>query len=163
MNTFFFPNENLVEFTLHCTGTSKALERVFPIGFDFWTSEKSRLNVDALTIAFTVKFDMRDISCSEISDVFENDILIKKIVCQLRRTTGVDFLSTVVFDYIVDKRGAVQWCNVHPRNLRIAGGQEFQGAQSLTDSKYVFEVEAQNLTLQGDSNILRYTAGAVDW
>ncbi|GFX93896.1 uncharacterized protein TNCV_3412591 [Trichonephila clavipes] len=38
----------LVEFTLGCPGTSAAVEIAFSIGKDFWTSEKSRLNVDTL-------------------------------------------------------------------------------------------------------------------
>ena len=77
------PYENLVilvEFTLCCPGTNAAVERVFSIGNDFWTSEKSRLNVDTLAAALTVKFNMKDISCSEISNILlENDILTKNI------------------------------------------------------------------------------------
>lgn len=77
------PFENLVilvEFTLCCPGTNAAVERVFSIGNDFWTSEKSRLNVDTLAAALTVKFNMKDISCSDISNILlENDTLTKNI------------------------------------------------------------------------------------
>ncbi|GFU44507.1 uncharacterized protein TNCV_1506261 [Trichonephila clavipes] len=52
------PYENLailVEFTLCCPGTNAVVERVFVIDNDFWTSEKSRLNVDTLAAALTVE------------------------------------------------------------------------------------------------------------
>uniref|UniRef100_T1HIE4 Dimer_Tnp_hAT domain-containing protein n=1 Tax=Rhodnius prolixus TaxID=13249 RepID=T1HIE4_RHOPR len=52
------PYENLVipvEFTLCCPGTNAAFERVFSLGNDFWLSERSRLNVDTLAAALTVK------------------------------------------------------------------------------------------------------------
>ncbi|GFX91616.1 dimer_Tnp_hAT domain-containing protein [Trichonephila clavipes] len=68
---------HLVEFTLCCPGSIGAVERVFSIGNDFWTSEKSRLNVDTLAVTIFVKFNMKDISCSEISDTIESDILTK--------------------------------------------------------------------------------------
>lgn len=77
------PYENLailVEFVLSCPGTNAAVERVFSIGNDFWTSEKSRLNIDTLAAALTVKFNLKDISCSEISHILlENDMLTKNI------------------------------------------------------------------------------------
>ena len=77
------PYENLdiiVEFTLCCPGTNAAIERIFSISNDFWTSEKSRLNIDTVAAALTVKFNMKDISCSEISNIqLENDILTKHI------------------------------------------------------------------------------------
>ena len=79
-----FPYENfaiIVEFTLCCLGSNTAIERVFSISNDFWTSEKSRLNIDTLAAALTVKFNMKDISCSEISNILlENDILTKNIL-----------------------------------------------------------------------------------
>jgi len=63
--------------------STEAGERGFPVGKDIWTNEKSRLNVHILAIKsqfgeFTIKFNMKDISCSEISNIMlENDILIK--------------------------------------------------------------------------------------
>ncbi|GFV92347.1 dimer_Tnp_hAT domain-containing protein [Trichonephila clavipes] len=77
-----FPYDNLVilvEFNLRCAETNAEIERVFSVGNDFWTSEKSRLNVDTLAVAFSVKFNIKDIFCSEISDVLENDTLTKKL------------------------------------------------------------------------------------
>ncbi|GFU97495.1 hypothetical protein TNCV_1913501 [Trichonephila clavipes] len=62
------------------------MERVFPIGNDFGTSEKSRLNVDTLDTALTVKFNITDISCSEIFVTLENDILTKKKIIQKKNT-----------------------------------------------------------------------------
>lgn len=54
---------------LCCAETNAAVERVFSIGNDFWTTEKSRLNVDTLAAALTVKFNKKDISCSESSNI----------------------------------------------------------------------------------------------
>ncbi|GFT75066.1 uncharacterized protein TNCV_2244491 [Trichonephila clavipes] len=52
------PNENLVilvELTFYCPGTSVPVERVFfKIGNDFWTNEKSGLNIDTLAAALTL-------------------------------------------------------------------------------------------------------------
>ena len=41
--------------SLCCPGTNAAVRRVFSVGNDFWTSEKSRLNIDTLAAALTVK------------------------------------------------------------------------------------------------------------
>ncbi|GFU03688.1 dimer_Tnp_hAT domain-containing protein [Trichonephila clavipes] len=64
-----FPYEPLfvlVEFTLCSPGTNASVEMgFFPIGNDFWTSEKSRLNVDTLAVALIVKHNIKDIFCSE--------------------------------------------------------------------------------------------------
>ena len=63
--------------------TNAAIERSFSVGKDFWTNKKSRLNNDILAAKIhcgelTIKFNMKDISCSEISNILlENDILIK--------------------------------------------------------------------------------------
>ncbi|GFU51260.1 hypothetical protein TNCV_2755451 [Trichonephila clavipes] len=46
-----------------------------------------------------------------------------------------------------------QWRNIHSRT---AGRQLLQGAQKLTDAKYILGLGAQNLTLQGVPSILRY-------
>lgn len=77
------PCENLfilVQFVLCCPGTNAAVERVFSIANDFWTSEKSRLNVDTLAAALAVKFNMKDISCSDISNILlEDNTLTKNI------------------------------------------------------------------------------------
>ena len=82
-NNEHIPCDNLltlVEFTLCCPGKNAAVERVFSISNDFWTSEKSRLSIDTLAAVFTVKCNMKDISCSEISNVLlENDVLTKNI------------------------------------------------------------------------------------
>ncbi|GFW23442.1 dimer_Tnp_hAT domain-containing protein [Trichonephila clavipes] len=59
------PCENLailVEFTLYCPGTNVAAAIVFLIGNDYWTCDKSRLDVDTLAAALTVKFNMKDFS-----------------------------------------------------------------------------------------------------
>ncbi|GFW82361.1 hypothetical protein TNCV_3818411 [Trichonephila clavipes] len=40
---------------LSCLGTNAAVERAFSVGSDFWTSEKSRLNVNILVL--TIKFN----------------------------------------------------------------------------------------------------------
>jgi len=68
---------------LCCLETNAAVERRFSVGKCFWSNEKSRLNVDILAVEvqcgeLTLKFNMKDISCSEISNILlENDILIK--------------------------------------------------------------------------------------
>jgi len=70
---------------LCCSETNAAAKRSFSVGEEFWTNEKSRLNVDILAVKIqcgehTIKFNMKDISCPEISNIFlENDILIKNI------------------------------------------------------------------------------------
>ena len=43
---------------LCCLRTNAAVGRVFSVGSDFWTSEKSRLNVDTLAAALTVKLNI---------------------------------------------------------------------------------------------------------
>ena len=73
--------ENLVilaEFMLCCPETNA-------VNKNLWTNEKSRFNIDILAFKIQCgelakKFNIKDISCSEISNIlFENDILIKNI------------------------------------------------------------------------------------
>jgi len=69
---------------LCCPETNAAVERSFPVEKDFFANEKSRLNADIVAVKIqcgelTIKFNMKNISCSEISNILlENDILIKK-------------------------------------------------------------------------------------
>lgn len=77
------PHDNiklLVEYALCCPGTNAAVERVFSISNDYWTTEKTQLSVNTLSAVLTVKFNMRDINCSDISSLLEeNTELLKKI------------------------------------------------------------------------------------
>ncbi|GBO31802.1 hypothetical protein AVEN_78212-1 [Araneus ventricosus] len=77
------PCENLfilVQFLLYCPRTNAAVKRVFPISKDFWTCEKSRLNIDTRAEALAEKFNMKDISCSDISNLLlEDDTMTKNI------------------------------------------------------------------------------------
>ena len=79
--------------------------KVFSIGNDFWTSEKSRLNVDTLAAALAVKFNMKDISCSDISNILlENDTLTKNIhsifILTQNNLKNVSIISVFLFELI---------------------------------------------------------------
>ena len=60
--------------TLCCPGTNAAVERVFSIANDFWTTEKSRLNVDILAAALAVKFNMKNSYCTDISNILLENV-----------------------------------------------------------------------------------------
>lgn len=77
------PHENLkvlIEISLCCPGTNAAVERVFSLGNDYWSSEKSQLSVKTLSAVLTVKFNMQNESCSEVATLLEeHPHLAKKI------------------------------------------------------------------------------------
>ncbi|GBL53058.1 hypothetical protein AVEN_59780-1, partial [Araneus ventricosus] len=60
-------------FLVYCPGTNASIERVFAIANDFWTCEKSGLNIDTLAEDLAVKFNMKVISYSEISNIWLED------------------------------------------------------------------------------------------
>ncbi|GFV55716.1 uncharacterized protein TNCV_755161 [Trichonephila clavipes] len=74
------PYENLVilvEFTSCCPGTNAPVERAFSIG-NFWTNEKSRLNVDNFSCGTSCKDEGYFFAPKPPPDVLENNILTNK-------------------------------------------------------------------------------------
>ena len=62
-----------------CPGT-KAIERVFTLNNYYWSSETTQLSVKTLAAVLTVKFNMGEASCSDVSvPLDENSELTRKI------------------------------------------------------------------------------------
>ena len=76
------PYNNLalpVEFFLSLPGTSAALERVFSLINNFWTDEKSQLELDTLKSCVFVKFNGKK-PCDEFKKEIENNVVFLKKV-----------------------------------------------------------------------------------
>ena len=67
-------------------GTNASVERVFSIANDIWTDDKSRLSVNALSAILKVKFNLRNVNCTEFTDLLEKDKTILKKFIPLKNT-----------------------------------------------------------------------------
>lgn len=78
----FVPCNNLkkiVEFALCLPGTNAPTERIFSMVNKLWTTEKTQLTVETLKAILTVKTNFAE-SCDEfLSEISENENLLKKI------------------------------------------------------------------------------------
>ena len=65
----------MIKCALSCPGTNAAVESsmVFSLGNDYWSSENTQLSVKMLAAVLTVKFNIGDASCSDISALLEEN------------------------------------------------------------------------------------------